>query len=93
LADRGFDIKEDLNRLQAKLAVPPHTKAKRPLTEVQVRATSQVANVRIYVEQAIRRIKVFRILGMEIPLSVSPLLDDIVIVCSALTNMDDPLCK
>ena len=93
LADRGFEIREDLNRIQARLAIPPRTKAKKSLTEDQVRATSQVANVRIYVEQAIRRIKVFRILGTEIPLSVSPLLDDILIVCASFTNLEDSLCS
>ncbi|CAH3022025.1 unnamed protein product [Porites evermanni] len=54
--------------------------------------TSNIANVRIYVEQAIGRLKVFLLLKNELPISLLPLADDIVRVCSALCNLLPPLC-
>ena len=57
-----------------------------------VRETSNIANVRIYVEQAIGRLKVFLLLKNELPISLLPLADDIVRVCCALCNLLPPLC-
>ena len=48
------------------------------------RGTSNIANVRIYVEQAIGRLKFFLLLKIELPISLLPLADDIVRVCGAL---------
>ena len=55
-----------------------------------VKETSQIANVRIHVERAIRRIKIFRILKQEMPLCIVPLAD-IVHVCAALSSLWEPL--
>ena len=46
------------------------------MTKEAVKETSKIANVRIYVEQAIKRIKEFRILHNVIPVNVLPLVDD-----------------
>ena len=56
-----------------------------------VRETSNIANVRIYVEQAIGQLIVF-LLKNELPVSLLPLPDDIVRVCCALCNLPPPLC-
>ena len=50
------------------------------------------ANVHIYVEKAIARIKCFAFLRSEISLLELPLVDDIVITC-ALTNLLPPLVE
>ena len=55
--------------------------------------TNCVANIRIFVEKAIACLKWFRILKNEIPLLEMLLLDDIVIVCSALCNLWPTLCQ
>ena len=55
--------------------------------------TSLIANVRIYVEQAIKRVIDFDILKKELPISLLPLLDDIVVVCCALCNVKKPLSQ
>lgn len=75
----------------ANLAIPPSSAASMQMCARDVRQTSQIANVRIHVERAIRRIKVFRILKQERPVSVLPLADDIVVVCAALSNLQGPL--
>ena len=56
-----------------------------------VAVTSKVANVRIFVEKAIARVKWYRILSAEITMLELPLVDDILIVCCALVNLLPPL--
>ncbi|CAC5371840.1 unnamed protein product [Mytilus coruscus] len=92
MADRGFKIKEDLMVVQARLAIPPSTCDKLSMPSGGVLETSKIANVRIYVEQAIGRLKTFHFLKNEIPISCLPVCDDIVVVCCAACNLLDPLC-
>ena len=92
MADRGFKIREDLMSVQATLAIPPSTVGSLQMSSAHVRETSRIANVRIYVEQAIGRVKNFRFLKNEIPITCLPVVDDIVIVACALCNLLDPLC-
>ncbi|KAK3095162.1 hypothetical protein FSP39_010913 [Pinctada imbricata] len=92
MADRGFKIKEDLMTVQATLAIPPSTVGSLQMCSSAVKDTSKIANVRIYVEQAIGRLKNYRFLKNEIPITCLPVVDDIVIVSCALCNLLDPLC-
>ena len=59
----------------------------------EVRNTSQIANVGIYVEQAIGRLKQFRISKNVLTIKHLYLCDDIVKVVYALTCLCGPLCK
>ena len=65
MADRGFKILEDLMLFQATLAIPPSTTGKQQILGKDVQETSKIANVRIYVEQAIGRLKNFKMLKMS----------------------------
>ena len=93
MADRGFKIKEDLMMSMATLCIPPSCTASMQMLPSDVRKTSNIANVRIYVEQAIGRVKRFHILKNELPITLLPLVDDIVRVCCALCNLLPPLCE
>ena len=92
MADRGFKIREELMMKMATLCIPPSKAKSMQMLPSDVRKTSNIANVRIYVEQAIGRMKVFHILKNELPISLLPLVDDIVRVCAALCNLLPPLC-
>ena len=92
MADRGFKIREDLMMHMATLCIPPSCASSMQLLPHDARETSNIANVRIYVEQAIGRLKVFILLKTELPISLLPLADDIVSVCCALCNLLPPLC-
>lgn len=92
MADRGFKIKEELMMRMAKLCIPPSKAASMQMLSADVKKTSNIANVRIYVEQAIGRMKVFHILKHEIPISLLSVSDDIVRVCCSLCNLLPPLC-
>ena len=92
MADRGFKIREDLIMHMAKLCIPPSCASSMQMLPHDVRETSNITNVRIYVEQAIGRLKVFLLLNNELPISLLPLADDIVRVCCDLCNLPPPLC-
>jgi hypothetical protein len=92
MADRGFKIKEELMMKMCTLCIPPSKAASMQMLPGDVKKTSSIANVRIYVEQAIGRMKNFNILKHEIPIKLLPLRDDIVRVCCALCNLLPPLC-
>jgi len=92
MADRGFKIREDLMMSMATLAIPPSCASSMQMLPSDVRKTSNIANVRIYVEQAIGRLKVFRIFKHELPLTQLQVVDDIVRVCCALCNFLPSLC-
>ena len=93
MADRGFKIREELMLVMATLCIPPSKAASMQMLPSDVRKTSNIANVRIYVEQAIGRMKVFHVLKHELPISLLPLANDIVRVCCALCNLLPPLCS
>ena len=73
--------------------MPPFTKDQPQFTKGKVRQGQAIAKARIHVERAIQRVKRFRIFNSVIPLTMADILDDIVIVCSALTNLMAPLIR
>eukprot|EP00057_Strongylocentrotus_purpuratus_P026465 XP_011680939.1 PREDICTED: uncharacterized protein LOC105446175 [Strongylocentrotus purpuratus] len=87
LADRGFTI-TDILPPGVKLSIPTFTRGfkDRRLPEKCVTETRRIANVRIHVERAIRRLKCFKILSSTIPATVQNV-DDILIVCAGLCNL------
>ena len=87
LADRGFTI-ENILPMGVKLSIPTFTKGfkDRRLPEENVTSTRRIANVRIHVERAIRRLKCFKILANIIPGRVKNV-DDILTVCAGLCNL------
>ena len=94
MADKGFSsIHEELAFVHASLRVPPGRRGGNQLTKVKGEKTKLIANKRILVEQAIRRLKTFRLLKFEIPISFTSLIDDAIIICAAICNMYPPLSK
>ncbi|XP_074656816.1 uncharacterized protein LOC141910027 [Tubulanus polymorphus] len=93
MADRGFKVQEILMSRHATLAIPPSVYHNAQMTNDSVKTTSRIANVRIYVEQAIGRMKNFRILKNTLEVKTVPLMDDVVIVCAAISNLKRALCS
>ena len=87
MADRGFTIEEELFARKAKLVIPAFTKGQKQLSANDVTKTRRIANVRIHIERAIQRLKVFRILSGTVPVSSLKKFDEILIVCAALVNL------
>ena len=93
LADRGFTIAADLLDKLAELAIPPGARGQSTQSASDVGKTKVIANLRIHVERAIERIKRFRLIKGVLPISLLPLIDDILIVCAGLCNLDSPLVQ
>ena len=93
MADRGFQIQEDLLYYYCRLSIPPGARIKAQMTKTECSKTKDIANLRIHVERAINRIKTFRILKNTIPLTLIPLADDIISTCAALCNIQAPLIR
>ena len=93
MADRGFTIAEDLLLHRADLFIPPEKPGQEQFMKADVQKTETIANLRIFVEKAIRRLKTFRTIKNELPMSLIGYLDNIIIVCAALCNLYKPLCK
>ncbi|XP_077987889.1 uncharacterized protein LOC144442419 isoform X2 [Glandiceps talaboti] len=91
MADTGFDISNILARKSCTLVIPPFTRGKTQLSQREVEQGHQSATLRIHVERAIERIKKFRILQGVFPIKRICLLNDILTVCAALTNLQPPL--
>ena len=93
LADRGFTINSELLMRKAELHIPPPSSGVEQQTTADVAKTKKIANARIHVERAIGRMKWFAILKNTVPISLVPLLDDIVLVFAELCNLLPPLVQ
>ena len=67
MADRGFDIQDDLTLINVKLNIPPFLKDKDQFTEVEMIQTRRIASLRIHVERAMERLKNFHIFDRVLP--------------------------
>ena len=85
MADKGFTIRDLLQKINVNLNIPAFLKEKQFSAE-DVSKVRKIASVRIHVERAIGRIKTFQILKGMIPISMAQLANQIIFVCAFLTN-------
>ena len=93
MADKGFNIEQECAEKSIHLVIPPGKRGTSQMTQAQLKTKSKIAKVRILVEQVIRRVKTFQILSNEVQISLLPHLNDIVIVCCAISNLKKPIMK
>ena len=93
MADRGFTVADDLSPLGVSLNIPCFLEGRDQLTAAEVKESQTIASVRIHVERAIQRIKKFRVLRNEIPLTLHGSINQIWTVCCLLTNSMPPLIQ
>ena len=91
MADKGFNISDELAARSVSLHIPPGKRGTAQMLLPNVTKTKRIANIRILVEQVIRRIKTFRIVKYEMPISVVPLANKILNVVAALVNLQNPI--
>ncbi|XP_047137433.1 uncharacterized protein LOC124813937 [Hydra vulgaris] len=87
MADRGFQIQEELLLGFCTLIIPPGARLKSQMIASEFKKTKKVANLRIHVERVINRMKTYRILKNVLPLTILRHVDDIVRACAALCNL------
>ena len=93
MADRGFTIEDDLKPLKVGLNIPAFLGGREQLTEDEVKESQGIAAVRIHVERAIQRIKKFRQIRNEIPLTLHGSINQIWTVACLLCNILPPLIQ
>ena len=91
MADRGFTIKDDLEKINVSLNIPALLAGREQLTEAEVKNSQTISSVRIHVERAIQRVKTFRIIRNEIPLIMHGSINQLWTVCCLLCNLMSPL--
>ena len=91
MADKGFSISDLLVSKGSRLVIPPFLRDKNRVSKKNCTTTSNVAKARIHVENAIARIKDFRIFNGAFPITLKDQLDDIFTICCALTNLGPAL--
>ena len=69
MADRGFDIQEELALLGVRLNIPPFLIGKKQLSSNELVETRRIASLRIHVERAMEQIKNFHIFDRPLPLA------------------------
>ena len=94
LADRGFLIEDICREKGATLVIPPFLKrGQTSFTLEETQQTKLIARARIHVERFNARIKVFKILQGFIPMTLMPLMSQILFVICCLANFQEPLVK
>ena len=93
MADKGFKIDQGCTARRINLIVPPGRRGQSQMLSGQVFKTKQIAQLRILVEQVIRRLKCYRILSQELTLDLVSHVDDALVICSAIVNMKPPIMK
>lgn len=86
-------VKDDLLMKRCELAMPPSAAAGNQMIAKDLKKSSEIANVRIYEEQVIRKMKVYSILKIGLYLTKLPLFDDYIRICVAFVNLKSPICK
>ena len=92
MADKGFDIEEDLMLKGVRLNIPPFLRNKEQFSENKLVVTRRIVSLRIHVERAMERIKNFHIFDRPMPSSLTDIADRIFFICCVLTNFLPPLC-
>ena len=91
MADRGFDIQDLLACKKVKLFIPPKRQSKsEQFSKEDCFSTMRIANLRIHVERAIRRIKGWHIFDGVIPLSLCGVVNQLWAVSCLLVNWQKP---
>lgn len=93
MADKGFTIKDMLEKKGCTLNIPPFRSSSNQFTTQEVLNTQEIAKLRIHVERAIGRVKNFHIFDGVLSLSLVPLSSQMFSVCCWITNLDVPLIE
>jgi len=91
MADRGFTIKDMLQRLNIDLKLPPFMEGRTQLPAEQVQEGRKIAFLRMHVERAIGRLKNYTILKGNIPVNIGRIINQMESVCAFLSNFHPAL--
>lgn len=88
LADKGFPgIRAPVEGSKGIVILPPFSRGNVQFTYEELQQTYHIAQVRIHVERAIQRIKMFNIVNARVPNDLIPHMSDIMRMCCILVNL------
>ena len=90
MANKGFDIQDDLSKYGVTLNSPAFLKGSSQFT-IQETQHNKIASLRIHVERGIERIKNWHIFNRCLPIPLAPFGSEIFFVVGGLTNFQPPL--
>ena len=93
MADKGFNIEEDLKAICMKLNIPPFLKDSPQFCEDEVSKTQTVAKHRIHVERAIGKVRQLLIFNSHIPITSIGTINQLWTVCCLLSKFMDPIVR
>lgn len=91
MADKGFDIADDLAEIGMSLNIPPYKRGQDQFSTEDVHQTRSIAAHRIHVERAIRKVKVFKIFAGRFPITLYGVANQLWTVCCILSNFLPPI--
>ena len=91
MADKGFDIGDELKKINLGLNIPPFLANQSAFTEGVVIKTQTVAQHRIHVERVIGKVRRFQIFSIEIPINMFGTINQIWTICCILSNFVEPI--
>ena len=91
MADKGFNIQDDLAKYGVTLNIPAFLKGSSQFTIQETQHNKKIASLRIHVEREIERIKNWHIFDRCLPIRLAPVASDIFFVVGGLTNFQPPL--
>lgn len=91
MADKGFNCQDELASVGVVLVKPNFLKDKKQFSTKETEHNKTIASLRVHVERLMERIKNWHIFYRKIPISMSPVASDILIVVAALSNFLPPL--
>lgn len=93
MADKGFLIQDLLLERQCTLVMPNFLKLKGQFSKDETSQNELIANLRVHVERAIRRVREYHIFDAILPLNMAGTANQIWACCCMLTNFQGPLIK
>ena len=94
MSDKGFLVGQDLGKKKVKLVMPPFKGSDRSqFTNTEIEYSENVSKARVHVERLIQRLKTYKILQGVVKNSMLDLLDDVVLVCGYLVNLQSTTIK
>ena len=93
MADRGFNIQDDLTPLGVKVNIPPFLKDKTQLEPEELVETHCIASLRLHVECAMERTKNYHIFDRTLPSSLTDIAEDTLFVCVVTCNFLPSMCS
>ena len=93
MADRGFTIESDLKELNVDLNIPSLLGGRAQLTAAEVKESQTIASGRIHVERPIQRVKKFKLIRKEMPLTLHGSANQLWTASCVLCNFLPPLIQ